>query len=131
MFFNQQQAFSLGNCCDYVIYLRNEILSNKQEITTLADSIVNSENNNVYIPQGFDYLGTNDQLAFGVYSVMEKYCSLYSKLNYYADFINNQKAPIAPELLLKIHLHYSQVYVKRIPFVYILNPFRPYLNVFS
>lgn len=33
--------------------------------------------NNIYIPQGLDYGGVNDQFAFGSYEVMKKYYSVY------------------------------------------------------
>jgi hypothetical protein len=34
-------------------------------------------NNKIYIPEGNDYGGINDQFAFGNYEVMKKYFSLY------------------------------------------------------
>jgi uridine kinase len=79
----------------------------------------------IYIPRGSDIFSKefyrytnaciNDQVAFGLYKYMSKYCMLYTSLN-----LCDIQTPIISEALLFEHLMLQKIPVKRIDFFYTL-----------
>jgi SAM-dependent methyltransferase len=68
-----------------------------------------SDMSKIYIPQGYDYNGMNDQLAYGSSELMDKYSSVYSHIH----GLLNQGESLNPEKLLKRHLENNNVLVER------------------
>lgn len=74
---NQWHNMFIGFCIvpkDYDVYvrIRPDIIFNNRIDFSRYDY-----GNNIYIPEGSDYGGINDQFAFGNYEVMKKYYSVY------------------------------------------------------
>jgi len=117
-FYNKQRAYQemekSGRIYDVVILYRTDI-----NIETQLNLSLEYNNNTVYIPEGSDYLGINDQIAFGSMAAMKVYTSLYSSMPvYYAQGIRYLGEP-----QLKKHLETSGIHVVRVKFAY--NIIRP------
>lgn len=74
----------------------------------------------IYLPNGNDYGGVNDQLAYGTPESMAVYCSLYDKIE---EYVRNG-VPYHPETLLSHHLRSNAIQTKRFDFAYGLEPSR-------
>lgn len=107
------EAFQMitGNY-DAVIYMRaDEIISSSIDFGFLQE-------NTVFIPEGNDYYGINDQFAAGNYESMKKYCSLFENLT---DYLDNKGAIFHPESLVKFHLEQQKLNIVRFPLSYTLH----------
>ncbi len=67
--------------------------------------------NNIYIPEGNDYGGINDQFAFGSYEVMKKYYSVYLKY----DELWNEGVSFHTETMMLHNLDKAGVNIVRLP----------------
>jgi len=110
MFYHQNRAFLLiekdvvdnKRHLDCVVYCRADIDS--PDILQLEMP----KPNTIYIPEGFDYGGLNDRMAYGDFNAMKKYCSLISTLTA-AESMNS----INPEGILKRYLESQQLEIAR------------------
>ncbi len=125
MFFNNREAYRLLSCYtkayqqtkyDLVIKYRPDIQSDLH----LFD-IQDPEEGCVYVPEGSDYGGVNDQVAAGTVEAMAKYCSAFDDIEQRVD---EEGYRIHPETILAKHLEREGVSVHRVRFDYSLNPKR-------
>lgn len=122
MFYNWMKNFQLienfqkkqNMLFDIIINYRSDILSSE---FINFDKIENINFNTIYIPQGNDWGGVNDQMAFGNFDSMKKYCEIYKNIQKYND---NDNVIFHPETLLKHHLKCSNVNIIRFYFKYVL-----------
>ncbi len=68
----------------------------------------------------------NDQVAFGNYKLMKKYCMVYSNIELY---LKDKYNYYHPETLLAYHIHYNKINIKEINFLYHLDSNRHKKNV--
>jgi hypothetical protein len=73
--------------------------------------------NTIYIPEGSDWGGINDQLAYGFPETMEKYFRLFENCEY---LLNNGIDP-HPETLNRANLEYHKLNVVRRPIGYFID----------
>ncbi len=107
MYYNNYKCFELikkymnnnNFVYDIIIKYRIDILCNN----FLDLSYFNE--NSLFIPENNDWNGLNDQVAYGSYNIMEKYCNLYL---FYEKYIN-EKVLIHPETFLKHHISVSNL----------------------
>jgi hypothetical protein len=78
----------------------------------------NLSDTDIYIPNGCDWGGLNDQLAFGNYYAMEKYMMLYSNMNPILDILMNSIGYYGPEPILKVNIELNNLIVHRFPLNY-------------
>ena len=71
--------------------------------------------NTIYIPEGSDHLGTNDQLAYGNIDVMRKYMNIIMCCNFYLD--NKYTIP-HPESLTRTNIIYNNIDLARFYLAY-------------
>ena len=103
MWYNMKEAFRLAPMsCD--VYVRN-----RYDIEFEKPIKYNIEPNTVYIPDGNDYGGVNDQFAYGDYYSMAKYYSIIDS----ADELF-QEHTFHSETYMKHHLNKTGVRVIRI-----------------
>jgi len=100
---------------DCIIYYRADIDGEEDFV------ISEIENNTVYIPEGFDVSGINDQIAYGNYRIMKLYFSILDSIE---EMCNWEGILYHPELLLKKHLDHKNITIKRFPYKYTLHPSR-------
>jgi hypothetical protein len=74
--------------------------------------------NTVYIPEGSDHGGLNNQIAYGNYNAMKKYSDLVNNLH---KLCGEQRIKYHPETLLKQHLENEGLTVVRFPYNYSLH----------
>lgn len=114
MFFNNYKAFKLleeyqrenNIIYDYIIKYRSDLCSDD-------NLILESSKETLYIPFGNDWGGLNDQVAYGDYTVMKKYCYLYENLD---NLVFNMNIIYHPETLLKHHT--ENINIKRFNYEY-------------
>jgi hypothetical protein len=58
----------------------------------------------VYVPEGHDWGGLNDQMAIGTYYAMEKYMTLYTNMKEILDELMISLGTYGPEPVLKTHM---------------------------
>jgi len=68
-----------------------------------------------------DTHGINDQIAYGNYEAMKKYCGIINSLK---DICDEEGILYHPELLVKKYIDRMNLKVKRIPYDYMLHPSR-------
>ena len=88
--------------------------------------IVNTTSSHICIPEGsdiFDKIYTNyisdtlnDQIAFGSYTIMKSYCTLYSSLN-----LQSLTRPLISEAILYTHLAKLNISIARVSLPYTLR----------
>lgn len=100
---------------DCILFYRADIDS--AEIINITIPLENT----VYIPEEFDWEGTNYQVAYGNYDTMKKYCDLVNNIQ---KLCGEQRAGYHPETLLKRHLENEGLNIVRFPFKYSLHPKR-------
>lgn len=117
-FINKQTVFSLLKEkqieYDLVLVTRIDLIfSNCFDFSNIVDNII-------YIPCGNDFVvnGVNDQLAYGKYDVIEKYCSLYSNM---LTLLDNKLSILHPEPLNFANIKYSGLYLARVPLLYVIR----------
>jgi len=79
------------------------------------DNLSDSE---IYVPNGCDWGGLNDQLAIGNYYAMEKYMLLYSNIRPILDILMNRIGYYGPEPILKVNTEMNELTVHRFPLYY-------------
>lgn len=77
------------------------------------------EKNTLYIPKGNDYGGINDQIAYGNFDIMKKYCELGN--GNVEKLILEEKTRYHPETLLCHHIKLSKISTTRPNFSYSLE----------
>jgi hypothetical protein len=82
-----------------------------------------NRDNVVFIPNNYDYLGINDQMAFGTPAAMFKYSRVFDTIDEYMTRGNLDKKS-RPEKILKVHLEAAGLVVQRFGLEYKLNPKR-------
>ena len=103
--------------------VRYDIFISLRVDTVFNDKLIYDkiEENTVYIPEGNDYHGLNDQFAYGDFLSMKIYSLLV--MNAYM-LIKLGFSDIHPEMLLYSHMVHSNVKVKRIQLKYELDKSR-------
>jgi hypothetical protein len=124
MFYNLQSAVDLVPLDDYdiILYSRTDILCTQGIDLNVAVQHPNSDNV-VFIPNNYDYLGINDQMAFGTPTAMFKYSRVFDTIDEYMTRGNLDKKS-RPEKILQVHLEASRLIVERFELEYELNPKR-------
>lgn len=121
MFYHNYKAFCLiekyqtshNIHFDVVVKYRAEI--NSSNVLKFNET----ENDKLYIPNGLDYGGTNDQIAYGNFDVMKKYCELG---NGNVETLHlEKKTRYHPETLLYYHIKSSNLSLIRPTFSYKLD----------
>lgn len=110
MFYHENKAFSLvekdvvnnKRHLDCVLYTRSDIDSPDTLHLEMPKP------NTIYIPEGFDYGGYNDRMAYGNVDAMKKYCSLIATLTA-PESMNGTN----PELILKRYLESQKLEIVR------------------
>jgi hypothetical protein len=100
---------------DIIMKYRTEIIIN-QNCFDIPDNL---ENDTIYVPDGYDWGGINDQLAYGNQQSMVKYSSLYDKIERYC---GQEGVHPHPETILSYHLKSEGLKIVRFCFPY--NLFR-------
>ena len=67
----------------------------------------------IYVPEGCDWGGLNDQMAIGNFYAMEKYMTLYENMNEILDELMITLGTYGPEPVLKTHLKHQTMTVHR------------------
>jgi hypothetical protein len=75
---------------------------------------ININDNTVFVPNGYDWGGLNDQLAFGNYKTMKIYMNLYNDIW----TLMKEQPNFGPETILLGHLIKNNVNISRFPFSY-------------
>ena len=78
----------------------------------------NLSDTEIYVPNGCDWGGLNDQLAFGNYYAMEKYMMLYSNMRTILDILMTSIGYYGPEPILKVNIELNELTVHRFPLYY-------------
>lgn len=117
MFYNNMMAFEMvdayqrehGFAYDVIIKFRVEIVSS--DFMWIDPGLAP---NTLYVPEGHDYGGINDQIAYGDAQAMRVYSGVYASMGEYLE----QGVPFHPETLLHHHLTVRGASVRRFPFDY-------------
>lgn len=123
MFKNQKNCIDLiseyqnaqGIAYDLVIYMRADLIPRGSFDFDLAFD------DSLHIPNVPLHVAINDQIAYGSFPTMKKYCSVYENLE---DYSSKYKIDFVPETLLKFHLDHLQVPITYFDFSYTLNRHR-------
>ena len=78
----------------------------------------NLSDTEIYVPNGCDWGGLNDQFAFGNYYAMEKYMMLYSNMRPILDILMTSIGYYGPEPILKVNIELNELTVHRFPLYY-------------
>ena len=98
---------------DWIISTRTDVFyKNKLDYNDLDDSYVN-------IPKGSDFGGYQDKIAIAKKPLMLEYLDVYDNLKKY---VVDDKRTIEPETLIKYHLKYKSINVKRMTLDHQLFP---------
>lgn len=113
MFFHNQNCIKLiknsGVKYDIIIKYRADITSDSiLDIYQLSPI----EENTIYVPEGNDFGGINDQIAYGDLSSMEKYCNIFQNI----PKICNDGHRFHPETLVFRNLEMEKVNVARVKY---------------
>lgn len=120
-FYNKKRVLQVmqkhGREYDVVVMYRSDVITH----TPIDFSKFVFDDKTVFIPNGCDYYGINDQIAFGSMKAMEVYMSLYDSMKtYYMQGIRFLGEP-----MLKQHIDVNCLSVVRFDFDYfILRPDR-------
>lgn len=82
----------------------------------------------IYIPEGHDWGGYNDQMAIGTYYAMEKYMTLYDSLDIILKELMITNGTYGPEPVLKTHMEMMEMDVQRFVLDYRLINGKMYHN---
>ena len=108
-FINKYRVFSLLEqypvSYDVVISLRIDL---EIQSPFLLDNI---EENTIYIPQGYDWNGINDQIAYGKKEVMKKYHMIVKNIT---TLLDNQWSIPHPESLTYANIEHQSILIKRV-----------------
>jgi len=75
----------------------------------------------VYVPDGQDHNGLNDQIAYGSYDVMRTYCSAMDAIR---PLVLEHNVEFHPETILLAHVQREKLPVRRFPYTWSLHPAR-------
>jgi hypothetical protein len=129
MFYNLKTVVDMVPLNDYdvILYARVDMVCTDDIDLSVAKGL----DNVVFIPSGYDWGGTNDQMAFGTPSAMFTYSRLYDS---FADCIFREGSPggvdtdvnsnVNPEKTLSTHLENVPLDVRRFELQYHLHPKR-------
>jgi hypothetical protein len=106
---------------DVVLYARTDLVYTGE--LDLAMAVRNNNTNVVFIPEGWDWHGVNDKMAFGTPTAMFKYSRVYDNIDSY---LHSCYIPgdIHPETTLKFHLDIVGLEIQRFELGHELNPNR-------
>jgi hypothetical protein len=96
---------------DVIVKYRSDIHSNN------TIDFIKPKPNTIYIPEGYDYEGTNDQIGYGDNQSMNLYCSIVKILSK----ICMKNIKFHPESLLNGGLKLLGLKVERFPYTYVLH----------
>ena len=117
MFYHNQKAFELveasGLPYDVVVKYRADLVAGGD--LPLQDCRC-PDDTTVWVPEGADYGGLNDQVAMGAPRAMARYCALYGRM---ADLCASGTL-LHPETLLAEHLRRCGVQARRFAFSWAL-----------
>lgn len=111
-FINKNRVFSLleeyieknnNIVYDIVISLRVDLVFSNNFILPS-----NIDNNSIYIPYINNYLGINDQLAYGDYNTMKKYMNIINNCIY---LIENYSVLVNPEMITKTNIEFYNLQI--------------------
>lgn len=105
-----------GKVYDVIVKFRGDISSTKSFI--IPYHIIP---NTLYIPNGYNFRGINDQIAFGSVLAMTIYCGIYHHIPKY---VYKEQAIFNPEFLLMFHINLHNLNIMRFPYNYNLHPSR-------
>jgi len=113
-FYNKKRVLRVmqehGKEYDVVILYRSDLVTD----TPIDFSKFVYDDKTIFIPNGYDYLGINDQIAFGSMKAMEVYLSLYNSMKtYYIQGIR-----FIGEPMVKKHIDVNLLSVIRFNFDY-------------
>jgi hypothetical protein len=110
-----QQKYNIKFNC--IIIFRADVDSSDEFI------VKPPEENTIYIPEGKDYYGLNDQIAYGNYESMKKYCDGVNSLKTICETIGLLEHPYSiNENILKRHVENTKCRIERFPYRYELHP---------
>ena len=114
MFYNLKKGIDLipDDEYDIIMYARTDLVYQQQ-----IDLALGSDND-IYVPEGSDWGGLNDQMCYGAPRAMKLYASLYDNLDIYAPYIYGGHNP---ETWLKRHVDSIGLSVNRFDLKYSLN----------
>jgi FkbM family methyltransferase len=94
------------------------VVKYRMDIYPITENIINLnllEENTCFIPEGNDHrIGINDQIGYGNFNTMLKYCNLIENINK----LCISGVLFHPETLLLSHLHEEKINIKRFNFEY-------------
>ena len=122
MFYHQNKAFNMierdirnkTRQFDCILYYRADMDSPDNLLLEMPKA------NTIYIPEGHNYYGVNDRLAYGDFKSMKKYCNLISTITS-SEFLSKMNSS---EQILKRYLDTQPVQIIRFKFDTCLNNFR-------
>ena len=80
------------------------------------------KHNTLYVPEPiYDWSGLNDQMAYGDFETMKKYCGLINEIE---KICKVQRLLFHPETMLKKHIENSGIHLERFNHFYILHKAR-------
>ena len=92
------------------------VLSTRLDIIYISPIILSEPANNcIYIPDGWDYSGLNDQIAYGNMAVMDIYMNIFINTEL---FLKKNKSKPHPESLNNYNIIYNGIDVVRFPLKY-------------
>ena len=101
---------------DLVISTRLDLYSDEHLNYAVLSPLTDSD---VYIPQGHDWGGLNDQCAIGTFYAMETYMMLYDTIYPILDDMREVGMPTyGPEPVLLMHLARQGIRAQRFPYAY-------------
>jgi hypothetical protein len=117
MFYHNKKCMDMTNASnihfDVVVKYRGDIHNNNNS----EFLIEMPHENTVYIPEGADWGGINDQIAYGNKETMTKYSECVTKMIDYCKSGTNYH----PETLLQRHIRDMHLVIKRFNYSYFLN----------
>ena len=110
-----QQKYGIKFNC--VILFRADVNSQEEFV------IKRPEEETLYIPEGKDYYGLNDQIAYGNYESMKKYCDGVNSVKTVCDQLGLLNFPYSiNENIMKRHVENTRCRIQRFPYSYELHP---------
>jgi hypothetical protein len=99
-----------------IVRFRAEIISDNNFI--LQDNLLD---NTIYIPNGYNYRGVSDRIAYGTFNSMKIYGELFI---YIANYVFSRYAIYNPEYLVMFHINDKNMNLIRFPYDFKLHPLR-------
>lgn len=116
MFYHRKLAFEkVPVDAECVISFRADITSDDALPTATMKPGV------LYVPEGHDHNGLNDQVAYGSYPTMRAYCSVADALH---QLVVEQHGEFHPETILLAHVQREGLQIHRFPYTWSLHSSR-------